>query len=209
MQPTIVIGLVGGIGSGKSTVAKFIASQNGLVIDADQIGHQLLHQKNIINRLLSIFGESILNSEASICRRELARVVFESPQADASRKQLEDVLHPAIHQEAVKQLREAKEQGSYQWIVVDAPLLLEAGWKSLCDAIWFIDTPSSQRLSAVAKRGWDADELSRRERTQWSLEQKKASASRLIRNDGDLQHLAALVSEALADESKRASRADL
>ncbi|MEZ6076753.1 MAG: dephospho-CoA kinase [Pirellulaceae bacterium] len=147
LQKIFVVGLVGGIASGKSRVAAMFASLGAAVIDADRLGHDILQWPTIVRQLTQRLGPSILNEDGRIDRRQLSKLVFGSEPDSAQRlKQLEEVLHPQIYAEAVRELKRllASERRPSA-IVIDAPLLLEAQWAPMCDLILFIDTPEEVR----------------------------------------------------------------
>ncbi|MBI1346038.1 dephospho-CoA kinase [bacterium] len=183
-----VVGIIGGIGSGKSSVARWVAEHHsGRVIDADQLGHLVLKDPAIIASLSAAFGSSILTPQGEIDRKSLASLVFgeEASQEDA-RRQLEQIVHPAIRRAMEQRLAEIDPQTD-QLVLLDAAVLLEAGWSDICDAILFIDTPLETRRKRVARqRGWSPEELERRERSQWSLERKQAAATAVLPNTGDI-----------------------
>ncbi|MBD3674205.1 MAG: dephospho-CoA kinase [Planctomycetaceae bacterium] len=182
-----VIGIVGGIGSGKSAVAREASRKRPwFVLDADQIGHQTLLLPEIITKLTEQFGPHILDADGLLNRSAIAREVF-GPDRQEQKKQLEAIVHPHIRRLAADQLLEAAQSGQYNRLILDAAILFEAGWRSLCDVVVFIDTDWNRRLERVkATRDWDADELRKREASQLSLEEKRNLADAIIPNNGDL-----------------------
>lgn len=182
-----VIGIVGGIGSGKSALSRWVAERYPVVlIDADQLGHAVLTDPQVITQLRTAFDDGILDANGGINRAELARRVF-GPTRDqqVARQQLEAIVHPAIRQRAEARMAEADPQ-KHVAILLDAAILLEAGWRDLCKLVVFIDTPDAQRQTAVAARGWSPAQLAEREASQWPLDRKRAAASVVIRNDSTL-----------------------
>jgi dephospho-CoA kinase len=177
-----VIGLVGGIASGKSRVAACFAALGGVIIDADHIGHAMLQRPEVVSRLQELFGAGILDPSGSINRRQLGSLVFGSDSAAAARlRQLEAVVHPLIQAEAQRLLTVYRNsQQVPAAAVMDAPLLLEAGWDQLCDVILFVDTPEEICLQRAALRGWDADHFYARQNAQLSLEKKRQAATHII-----------------------------
>ena len=180
------IGLCGGIASGKSFIARVLTELGGEVIDADQIGHQVLLRPTVIHTLSQMFGKDILADDQSIDRSALSRLVFGDTQTHQDNlRLLESTVHPLIHAAAVRQVREFKESSTPpRLIVIDAPLLLEAHWAPLCDAIFFIDTPEVTRLARATQRGWTEQQFRDRENAQMSLNEKRRAATHLI--DGTL-----------------------
>jgi dephospho-CoA kinase len=177
-----VIGLVGGIASGKSQVARCFAALGAAVIDADVIGHTVLQRPEVVNRLQERFGTEIVDSSGSINRRKLGSLVFgDDPAAAARLRQLEAVVHPLIRAESLRLLVGYRtSQQAPVAAVMDAPLLLEAGWDQLCDIILFVDTPEELCLQRAAQRGWDAAHFYARQAAQLSLEKKRQAATHFI-----------------------------
>ncbi|MFN3191069.1 MAG: dephospho-CoA kinase [Aureliella sp.] len=194
-----VIGLVGGIASGKSTVASVLSELGATVIDADQLGHEVLEQPLIVRRLTQEFGEGILveSDKPRIDRDSLGRLVFgEDPSSQAALQKLEDIVHPVIHAEAIRRLRAIKESDHPpKAVVIDAPLLIEAGWAPMCDIIIFVETPDEVRAQRSILRGWSVEHFRRREATQLSLDEKRQAATHQVNSiDRDMlrRELAAL-----------------
>ncbi len=192
-----VVGIVGGVGSGKSSVVKGVTEIRLLVIDADQVGHGLLLKDNIRRKLCDIFGENIFDEAGNVVRESLAEIVFgSSDEQTANRNRLNEILHPAIRDEIVLAVRQAPQDADA--IILDAALLLESGWADECDAVIFIDTPDELRQQRVAaNRGWPTEELQRREASQWNLAKKRQHAQFVIDNSGSLEAAARQMTLAL------------
>ena len=157
---TLVVGLIGGVGSGKSTIAAGLAQRlHVIVLNADAAGHRALTSQHIQNQLHRRFGDGIFTSEGEVRRDRLAALVFgDDPAQRQARHDLEQIVHPEIRSDLKRQLAQARQQRDLDVIVIDAALLLEAGWNELCDAVVFIDTPYEGRLARVQiGRGWTAD----------------------------------------------------
>jgi dephospho-CoA kinase len=152
------------------------------VIDADRIGHQQLLVPSVRSQLIQHFGPQITAPNGEIDRPKLAALVFgNSPEQQASRDALNRIVRPGIQAEILDQLSNTPPHAKA--IVLDAALLLEAGWNHHCDAVIFIDTPLELRQQRVAdSRGWSPEELHRRELSQWPLELKRAACSHSIDN---------------------------
>jgi dephospho-CoA kinase len=187
--PVPVIGVIGGIGSGKSSVARWVADRHfGLVIDGDRLGHQVLEQSNVKDRLRDAFGPEIFDDTGGVIRSLLGRKVFGPTEShQAARRTLEDIVHPEIRRRMEKQLR-AVDPAIYRFVLLDAAVMLETGWSNVCDEIVFIDTPVEVRRARVAARGWSAEDLARRESSQWPLDTKRSAASHIIPNAGTLDN---------------------
>lgn len=182
----LVVGITGGIGSGKSTVARLLAGENGLLIDADKIGHEALAQPEILRRVVGEFGAGILNGDGTVNRPALGAIVFQSAER---RGALEKIVHPWIRERITAELARGRACGEYPLVVLDAPLLIEGGWKEHVDAIIYVDAPFIQRLERVRERGWDEEKLKLRESAQLPLTDKRASADYILNNSGGFESL--------------------
>lgn len=177
-----MLGLVGGVASGKSYAARLLEMMGAVTINADAIGHQVLARPLIARRLAQLFGNTILAADGSIDRQQMAKLVFGNDSvAAAARRQLEEVVHPIIHAAAVQELRRLQEQEPPpKLVVIDAPLLLEAGWAPMCDGIVFIDAPDELRLARALKRGWTEREWRDREASQLPMQEKRRQSTHII-----------------------------
>ena len=180
-QRTPVIGLVGGIGSGKSTVAEVFASLGCVVSDSDQQVRELMREPSVISRLREWWGDDVVDQDGQIDRSRVAQIVFEKP---FERRKLEGLIHPMVHEHRKACIEQAIEDGS-AGVIIDAPLLFEAGVDGECDAIVYVDTPHPVRVARVAKsRGWSEKELDRREKAQLGLEEKRKRSDYVVANSG-------------------------
>ena len=179
-QDKPVIGLVGGIGAGKSTVAAELALLGCAVIDGDEIGHQLLLDESIKQPIRQRWGDGVFDSDGEVSRPALGKIVF----ADADElAALNAILHPRIRHEMKRRIAEAQSQRNVEAVVLDAAVLIEAGWQDLCSAVVFVDAPRSARLGRVrTQRNWDDAELSARENLQIALDKKRSMADHVISN---------------------------
>ncbi|MDX1925108.1 MAG: dephospho-CoA kinase [Pirellulaceae bacterium] len=180
----VVIGLVGGIASGKSYVGSLLESLGAKRIDADRLGHEVLMKKDIRERLTQIWGPSILTEQGEIDRAKVGKLVFgDSFNAVAQRKQLEAIVLPRIRSLALEQMSALRSLPVLPLaIVIDAPLLIEAGWEPLCDFILFIDSPLEERLARAAARGWTESHFAAREASQISIDEKRSRATHIFDN---------------------------
>lgn len=179
----VVIGLVGGIGSGKSAVARHLAGLGCGVIDADRIARDALDDPDVKNRLVSWWGPDILDHDGRVNRKAVGARVFDRPQ---ELQRLEDLIHPRVYhaRREIKQRMQA--DPGVVAIVDDTPLLMEKHLENECDVIVFVDAPRPVRLARLAKtRGWDEAELARREKNQLPLDIKRNRADHVISNDSD------------------------
>jgi dephospho-CoA kinase len=182
-----VLGLIGAIGGGKSSVARRLASHGAAVIDADAVGHELLEEPAIRDRVVGRFGTGVLEAGGDggsprISRRALGAVVFRDPDA---LRDLEAILHPAMRDRFLGTIGRLTREGGRPCIVLDAAVLLEAGWDDLCDRIACVDAPRSERVRRVREsRGWSDEALAARESAQEPVEEKRRRADWIIDNDG-------------------------
>src|SRR4051812_4808876 len=172
-----IIGIAGGIGSGKSFVARLFGELGGLVIDSDAQVRAAYERPDVKGVLREWWGGEAFDAAGNVDRRAIARRVFADP---AERARLEGLLHPLVRQMRDEQMRAAVEvvaapRGrpppvAFVW---DTPLLFESGLHAECDALVFVEAPPKIRLVRVRGRGWDAAELARRENLQWGLDKKR------------------------------------
>lgn len=184
--PTIA--LIGGIGSGKSAVANKVKTLRSVeVIDADRIGHKILDFPDVQQNIREQFGTAVFDEQGRVERSLLAKIVFgEEKQNQESLKKLEEIVHPEIHRVLEQEILSAKASKKVDAILIDAAVILEAGWKELCDQIVFIECPFEQRLKRVTQnRGWSPVELEKREKQQLSLTEKRKQAHCIIHNNED------------------------
>jgi len=187
----LTIGLIGGVASGKSEVARLFQACGATIVDADRAGHEVLREAEVIAALTQRWGPGILDASGQISRSAVAAIVF-APGNEAERQFLNQVSHPRIAARLSEQLSALKAQHC-PVAILDAALLLEAGWDSLCDEIVFVNVPREVRLARARTRGWNEAELARRERTQLPLEEKRRRATILLDNSGTRDELAAQV----------------
>lgn len=186
-----IVGVVGGVASGKSEVARHLEKLGAFRISADENAHKLLSNDPVIQKqIIDMLGPAVADEKGNLDRKKIADLVFgESAAHHHRRRALEAILHPAIRATSEQTLRQLEAQGDARIVILDAPLLVEAGWVPRCQAIVFVDTPLATRQKLAAKRGWDDDELSLREGNQASLDDKRAIATHIIVNDGNLDDL--------------------
>lgn len=195
------IGLVGGVASGKSLVAQLFAELGAGILNADRTGHEVLAtDPEVRQAVVARWGPKVLAADGSIDRTAVATRVFPpsdgSPNeaAAADREFLESLLHPRIRQRLAAKEADFAAQG-YPAVVLDAPLLLEAGWGPLCDLIVLVDAEPSVRLNRALARGWSVAEFARREAAQWPMERKRRAAHVTLANDSDVASLRSAVGD--------------
>jgi dephospho-CoA kinase len=177
--------LVGGIASGKSLVAEMLVDLGAALLDGDRTGHAVLAEDAEVHQALrERWGETVFAADGSVNRAAIAKRVFaEGDAADLDRRFLESLLHPRIRQR-LDRLRDQYRAEGKPAVVLDAPILLEAGWGPLCDVILMIDSPRDLRVQRAHLRGWSEQEFERREQAQWTVDEKRRAADVVIENDG-------------------------
>jgi dephospho-CoA kinase len=185
----LILGLVGGIASGKSVVANYLRDMGAVVLDADKAGHAVLREPEVIAALTNRWGQAILDPTGQISRRAVAKIVFAAGN-EAERKFLEQLTHPRIeallHQE-LEAIRNSPDPPRV--VVIDAALLFEAGWDKLCDKILYVDAPRDIRLERAVARGWSAEQFAAREAAQIPPQAKRERSHIVIRNVRTLENL--------------------
>ncbi len=199
-----VIGIVGGVASGKSTVTDCLARLGAAVLNADQIGHDVLRQPEVIAALVDRWGPGILSADGQINRSAVAKIVF-APDGKAEKGFLEGVSHPRIAAAMRSQIDQWRKQGTVPYVAVDAAIMLETGWSKFCDEIWFVDAPSEIRKQRAIGRGWTPDQWTAREKSQWPLERKREAATHFVDNsrspDETCRQVALLLQKTQVDRS--------
>lgn len=190
---TPVIGLTGGIASGKSTVAKHLGELGAVVINADAIAHEVLQSPVIRNKIQAHWGDALLDAQGHPDRARIADHVFENPHKLAM---LNSWVHPPTLEKIRAYIDKARRNPDTPMIVIDAPLLIETGRDAWCDIVVFIDTTQSERAKRTrADRNWPLQELTRREGRQCSLDKKRQRADYILDNNGPPEALPAKVAE--------------
>lgn len=180
-----VIGLIGGIGSGKSFLAHALKDKYHLkIVDGDAAGHTALSEAPIKEQIRRRFGNDVFDEHGHVIRRKVSQLVFGSgPEERQARADLEKIVHPRIDQIFSEQIAEAETDATIRAVVIDAALLLEAGWHKMCQWLIYVETPFKQRLTRVMEnRGWSREELLRREASQLPLDFKRTEADYVVDN---------------------------
>ena len=182
-----VIGLTGGIGSGKSTVAGFLAELGAVLIDADKVGHEAFEPgTDGWREVVTAFGKDILKPNREIDRAKLAKVVFGKPVALA---RLNQIMHPRILEMVKARLAELRRRKT-RVAVVEVPLLIEADWKPYVDEIWVTVASEAKVLRRLKERsGFSETESITRIRSQMTNEERIKHATQVINTDGTLEEV--------------------
>ena len=182
-----VIGITGGIGSGKSTVSNIIKKNNFPVIDCDEISRELTQKDNtVLDEIRRCFGASVFDDNGNLLRQELANIVF----SDSSKKKiLEDIVVTRIFEIVQDDLSKHRSLGT-KLVFIDAPLLIETGLNRLCDICVLVTADIETRINRVEKRdGISRDRVLERINNQMPESEKKAVADELIDNSGSIEYL--------------------
>ncbi|MCS7001269.1 MAG: dephospho-CoA kinase [Dehalococcoidia bacterium] len=184
----LVIGLTGGIASGKSTVAHLLRARGAAVIDADKAGHRVIAKGAPgWQDVIAAFGPEVLTATGEIDRAALGAIVFRSPEALAK---LNAISHPRIRELVMAELRDLAERQSTAVAVIDAALLYEANWDTMCDEVWVVYAPVEVAVARLAARnGLSIDDAWARVRAQLPPEHKRDRADVVIDNTGTLADL--------------------
>ncbi|MGQ0643943.1 MAG: dephospho-CoA kinase [Elusimicrobiota bacterium] len=176
----LIIGLTGGYGSGKSTVSAMLRSLGARIVDADVLAREALRPGTpSYKKMVRAFGPAVLRPGGAVDRARLADVVFRRP---ASRRALEKIVHPYV----VRRLKEETARSRRGILVLDVPLLYEAGLSALPDRTVVVWAPEALRRRRLARRGVSAAEFRRRAAAQWPLSAKRRRARHVIDNSGPL-----------------------
>ncbi len=179
---SFVVGLTGGIGSGKSTVADLFVAQGAALVDTDAIAHELTGPGGAaMAQLIAAFGPAVALPDGAMDRAAMRRLVFADPSAKA---RLESILHPLIRQLSAERCRAA----TAPYVILAVPLLLESGtYRERCDRVVVVDCPESLQIERVmARNGMSSEEVKAIMATQASRPQRLAAADDIVLNDGDL-----------------------
>lgn len=190
---TKVIGLTGGIGSGKSTVSQLLAELGAIIIDADKVGHQaFLPNTPAWHDVTAAFGQQIITPSGEIDRQKLGQIVFNDPE---SLSRLNQIMHPRMYDMMQEKIKEYRKQEAAV-VVVEAAILIEANWQSLVDQIWVTVTPESTVIKRLKEqRGLDEEQTLARIRSQLPIDERRRHADVIIDNNGDLDQVREKVKE--------------
>jgi dephospho-CoA kinase len=188
-----VIGLTGNLGTGKTEVARKLAELGAVVINADELGHELLEPNTqAYTKILAAFGKSILEHNREIDRKKLSRLVFRDP---AALNKLNQIMHPRIYEMVIQKIEQYRQAGA-RVVVLEAALLIEAGWKPLLDQLWVTTAPETTIARRLKKsRGLSEEQVMSRLQAQMPQKKKMKQADVVIQTDCPIQELRARVAE--------------
>lgn len=180
-----IVGILGGVASGKSFVAKCLEELGAGRLDADKAGHEVLTRPEVIAKLREHWGDAVVDEAGQIARPAVAKIVFaRTPEASRELAFLEQITHPLIGALLQKRI-EGFAESCVRLLVLDAPVMLKAGWDRFCDTILFVDVPTAERLRRAQSRGWTEAEFHAREAMQESVEIKRRAADFVVDNAGE------------------------
>ena len=189
----VVIGLAGGIGTGKSEVARILGELGAVVLEADQMGHRVyLPGTDGFREVVEAFGEDVVGENGEIDRRALGGKVFGNPEA---LEKLNGIAWPKIKQMLADGIKENQDAGA-QVVVMDAAIMIEAGWTDLSDEVWVTSAPVEHVIQRVqARNNLPEEQIRARIDSQMSTEERVKHADAVVENDGDLDALRSKVNE--------------
>jgi dephospho-CoA kinase len=178
-----IIGLAGGIASGKSSVSRILSELGAAIIDADAIARTVVEPgKPAFRQILEHFGDAVLATDGNLNRRKLGDIVFSDP---VQREQLENITHPAIWSEVTRQISDAEAAG-LKVAVLDVPLLFETGWEKHVDSVWVVYVDRQTQIARLINRDYlTLGQAEQRIAAQFSLERKRQLANIVIDNSSD------------------------
>ncbi|MBO4563751.1 MAG: dephospho-CoA kinase [Clostridia bacterium] len=193
-----MIGLTGGIASGKSTVTEMLASKGAFIADADAVSREVMELPEVLCAVREAFGADVFREDGSLDRRALAARAFKD---ECSAALLNSITHPAIINRLRELAAEAEASGEYPLVFVDAPLLIESGFHTLCDRVWLVTAKDETRIARIMLRdGLTYDEAALRIARQMPEEEKRRYATTVIENDGSFDELILSVDKAFSAE---------
>jgi dephospho-CoA kinase len=206
-----IIGIIGDIAAGKSTVARHLQSLGAIWIDADLIARLTLQTESIRPALIAALGKEIIAGDGTVDRQAVAKQVFGQDEVSKNKLlALESIIHPVVRQTIRDRLIEiARALDSNELVpgqlsglpivVLDVPLLIESGWVRVCDEVWLVTADWEVRRTRARERGWSDQELERRTAAQIPTATKRRHAHRVIQNNGDLADLHEKIEECLQE----------
>lgn len=176
-----IIGLTGGIASGKSTVAKNLEKLGAILIDADKVAHQIIEpQKPAYEEIVNTFGKEVVNDDLTINREKLGQIVFNSPE---KLKKLNNITHPRVMESFKNQLQSIRTSNPDAIVVIEVPLLYETNVQRICDEVWVVWVDRETQIERLKTRnGFTEEEAIKRIESQMSLDEKAKIADKVIDN---------------------------
>ncbi|MDX9887842.1 MAG: dephospho-CoA kinase [Anaerovoracaceae bacterium] len=195
-----IIGITGGIGSGKSTVSEYLKDQGYRIIDADRISHELSVPGSILVKALGQeFGQDLINEKGVLNRKKLGERAFSTPEGKAK---LDEITHKEIIKRIKEEIQKAKDEG-LDLVFLDVVLLFEVALDKECDETWVVDAKEDTRIRRVIGRdGYIPEEIRKRMRSQMDSDEKKNKATHVLNNDGTLEALYYQIEKRLLDLKK-------
>ena len=183
----LVIGLTGGIGTGKTEVSRLLQEMGATVLNADHVGHEAYTpHSEAWNEVVKAFGKSILQDDGEIDRRKLGGIVFADPEQLAV---LNGIMHPLMAA-IVREKLQGLDQSGVEVAVVEAAVLFEAGWDSLVDEVWTTESPEDLVVARLQERnGFSPEEIRKRMASQMSSSERSERATEVVNNSGELADL--------------------
>jgi len=190
----LIIGITGNFGTGKTTVSQMLAELGAVTISADELGHEFLQpDTQTYTEILAAFGKSILKPDGEIDRSKLGKLVFAKA---AALKKLNQIMHPRIYEKVRQKITEESQKSGVQVVVIEAALLIEAGWIPLLDQLWVTTAPESTIVRRLkSSRRLSEGQILTRLRNQMPQEEKVKQADVVIDTDYPIDKLRARVSE--------------
>ena len=190
----LIIGITGSFGTGKTTLSQMLAELGAVTISADELGHEFLQpDTKTYTEILATFGKSILKAGGEIDRSKLGRLVFTDA---AALKKLNLIMHPRIYEVVRQKIAEESQRSDVQVVVIEAALLIEAGWIPLLDQLWVTVAPEATIVRRLkSSRGLSEEQILARLRTQMPQEEKAKQADVVIDTDCTIDELRAKVTE--------------
>ena len=203
----LIVGLTGGVASGKTAVSEVLKEEGADIIDADQIARELVQPHGPAwNKLVRTFGEEILQGDGSIDRKKLADRVFVDPN---QRKLLNQILHPLITEEMDRRTREIGQKNPEAIVVIDAPLLIEVGYHRRADKVMVVVSTQAEQIERLKVRdGINSEEALRILSSQMPVEEKVKLADFVVRNEGSLAEVRERAKEVFRELKKIALQRD-
>lgn len=189
-----LIGLTGGMGSGKSTVADCLRSNGIPVIDADVIAHKIMNEESTLDKIHEIFGKNVFDKDGSLNKVKFSSVLFTNI---VKRKKLNEFVHPKVWTEMMNETEKYVTKGS-KVIFLDVPLLIESGWHTRVNETWLVKADYNERIARLRLRtNLSTEEIKKRIEIQMPESEKEEYADKIINNDGTIEETEKQVIEEL------------